>query len=474
MSQTEAAASPHEVTVTAPYDRAVIGSVPTQGWDEVDAMFATASELYQNRDKWLPAPRRVEILARAAEIMIERAEALASSAAREGGKPLLDSRVEVARAIDGVQNCIEVLRTEQGEVIPMNVNAASAGRVAFTRREPIGIVLAFSAFNHPLNLIVHQVAPAVASGCPVLVKPAPRTPLACRDFVEILYEAGLPREWCQMVNAQNNDVAGQMVADPRVAFFSFIGSAKVGWMLRSMLAPGARCALEHGGAAPAIVTADADLDDALPRIAKGGFYHAGQVCVSVQRVFIDASIAEGAAAKIAELASAMVVGDPTDAKTEVGPLIFEGEVERVDEWVKAAVAAGAKLLCGGEALSASTYAPTVLLNPPEDARVSTEEIFGPVVCVYSCDGIDDAIERANSVPFSFQAAVFTQNVELAMRAFARLNGSAVMINEHTAFRVDWMPFAGLGVSGHGVGGIPHTMHEMQVEKMMVLRSGELI
>ena len=275
------------------------------------------------------AATRVEILGRAAEIMSDRAEELATSAAREGGKPLLDSRVEVARAIDGVQNCIEVLRIEQGEVIPMNVNAASAGRVAFTRREPIGLVLAFSAFNHPLNLIVHQVAPAVASGCPVLVKPAPRTPLACRDFVDILYEAGLPSEWCQMVNAQNNDVAGQMVADPRVAFFSFIGSAKVGWMLRSMLAPGARCALEHGGAAPAIVTADADLDNALPLIAKGGFYHAGQVCVSVQRVFVDASIVEGAVATLAKHAKAMAVGDPTDAKTEVGPLITEGEVERV-------------------------------------------------------------------------------------------------------------------------------------------------
>jgi len=473
MSETASTGADNEITITAPFDRSVIGRVATQSWDEVDVLLDVAAALYADRDKWLPAPRRVEILTRAAEIMGERADELAAAAAREGGKPLLDSQVEVARAIDGVQNCVEVLRTEQGEVIPMNVNAASVGRLAFTRREPIGVVLAFSAFNHPLNLIVHQVAPAVASGCPVLVKPAPRTPLTCGSFVDILYEAGLPPEWCRMVNAQNNDVAGQMVADPRIAFFSFIGSGRVGWMLRSMLAPGARCALEHGGAAPVIVTADADLEDALPRIAKGGFYHAGQVCVSVQRVFIDASLAERAGATLAELARAMVVGDPTDANTEVGPLIAEGEVERVDDWVKAAVAAGARLLCGGKILSSSTYAPTVLLDPPADARVSTEEIFGPVVCLYSCDGIDEAIARANAVPFSFQAAIFTQNVELAMRAYARLNGSAVMVNDHTAFRVDWMPFAGLGVSGHGVGGIPNTMHEMQIEKMMVLRSDEL-
>ncbi|MSP51388.1 MAG: aldehyde dehydrogenase family protein [Alphaproteobacteria bacterium] len=463
-----------EFTVHAPFDGTPIKTLETIDWPEVDRRLATAHALYRNRDAWIPAPKRIQILHKAAAIMRERSEAMALSAAREGGKPLMDSRVELARAIDGVENCIEVLRSEQGRVVPMNVNAASAGRYAFTRREPIGVVVAVSAFNHPLNLVVHQVAPALAAGCPVLVKPAAATPLSCIAFLDILYEAGLPLDWCQLALTANSGIATQMVGDPRVAFFSFIGSARIGWMLRSKLAPGARCALEHGGVAPVILAADADLDDALPRIAKGGFYHAGQVCVSVQRVFADASVARSVAERLGQLADKMVVGDPTDAKTEVGPLINHDEVKRVDEWVKEAVEAGAKLVAGGKVLSPSTYAPTVLLDPPDTARVSREEVFGPVVCVYSTKNIDDGIARANSVAASFQAAVFTRSIETALRAYARLNGSAVMVNDHTAFRVDWMPFAGLSVSGHGVGGIPATMHEMSIEKMMVLRSNELL
>ena len=244
-------------------------------------------------------------------------------------------------------------------------------------------------------------------------------------------------------------------------------------MLRSQLAPGTRCALEHGGAAPVILAADADLEDALPRLAKGGLYHAGQVCVSVQRIFADASIAAKSAEKLAELGAAMKVGDPTLADTEVGPLIRTAEVDRVDEWVQAAIANGAKCLAGGERISNSCYKPTVLLDPPTDANVSSMEIFGPVICVYSYNDLDEAIAQANSLPVSFQAAVMTKDIDTAMRVYNRIDATAVMVNEHTAFRVDWMPFAGARQSGHGVGGIPFTMHEMQIEKMMVLRSDEL-
>jgi len=462
-----------DIPVTAPFDGSAISSVPDASQQDVENALATAHALYRNRDGWLPKPRRIEILRRAAEIIKERREELALQAAREGGKPLLDSLVEIDRAADGVENCVEVLRSEGGRVIPMSLNPSSTGRVAFTQFEPIGPVVAVSAFNHPFNLIVHQVTPAVAVGCPVIVKPADITPLSCFAFVEILYEAGLPKEWCQIVVPQDLDVATALVSDPRNAFFSFIGSARVGWMLRSKLAPGTRCALEHGGAAPVILAADADLDDALPRLAKGGFYHAGQVCVSVQRIFAHSSIAEKAAAKLAELGAKMKVGDPTSKDTEVGPLIRTGEVDRVDEWVQAAVAGGAKCLTGGEKLSDTCYKPTVLLNPPADANVSTMEIFGPVICVYSYDDLDAAIDQANSLPVSFQAAVMTKDIDTAMRVYNRIDATAVMVNEHTAFRVDWMPFAGARQSGHGVGGIPFTMHEMQIEKMMVLRSDEL-
>ncbi len=462
-----------DIPVTAPYDGSAIDTVPNSTMEDVEKAMATAHALYRNRDGWLSKPKRIEILRRAAEIIKERRQELAVQSAREGGKPLMDSLVEIDRAADGVENCVEVLRSEGGRVIPMSLNPSSTGRVAFTQFEPIGPVVAVSAFNHPFNLIVHQVTPAVAVGCPVVVKPADITPLSCFAFVDILHEAGLPKEWCQIVVPQDLDVASALVSDERNAFFSFIGSARVGWMLRSKLAPGTRCALEHGGAAPVILAADADLDDALPRLAKGGFYHAGQVCVSVQRIFAHSSIAEKAAKGLADLASRMKVGDPTLADTEVGPLIRTGEVDRVDEWVHAAVDSGAKCLTGGEKLTDSCYKPTVLLDPPADANVSTMEIFGPVICVYSYDDIDQAIEQANSLPVSFQAAVMTKDIDTAMRVYNRIDATAVMVNEHTAFRVDWMPFAGARQSGHGVGGIPFTMHEMQIEKMMVLRSDEL-
>ncbi len=355
----------------------------------------------------------------------------------------------------------------------MGMSALSANRVAFTQKEPIGVVVAVSAFNHPLNLIVHQVAAAVAVGCPVIVKPADDTPLSCIRFVEILRAAGLPPAWCQVLIPTGIPVAERLVTDRQVGFFSFIGSPKVGWHLRSKVAPGVRCALEHGGAAPLIIADDGDLDLALPAILKGGFYHAGQVCVSVQRVFAPAGVSDELAKRLASSAEALIVGDPTLPETEVGPLIRHGEVERVDAWVEEAVASGARRLAGGAPLSASMYPCTVLLDPPDSAKVSQLEIFGPVVCVYSCDGLDAAIQRANALPYAFQAAVFTANLDTALRCFKRLDASAVMVNDHTAFRVDGMPFAGLRHSGLAVGGIPHTMHDMTVDKMIVIKSSEL-
>ncbi|MDF1721937.1 MAG: aldehyde dehydrogenase family protein [Minwuia sp.] len=465
--------SASDVVVSAPWDGAPIASVARSDSATVEKALANAHALYRNRDAWIPMRERVQILTRAMGIMRDRRESMAVEAAREGGKPLADSLVEVDRAIDSVHICIDELRSRAGEVIPMGITESSKNRVAFTRQEPIGVVVAVSAFNHPLNLIAHQVAPAVATGCPVIVKPADKTALSCLHFVQILHEAGLPADWAQAVVTADRKDATALVTDPRVGFFSFIGSAKVGWALRSQLAPGTRCALEHGGAAPVILTETADLDRAVPSLAKGGFYHAGQVCVSVQRIFAHESVCRTFADRLADAASAMVVGDPTEMGTEVGPLITPGEVDRVHEWVEEARAGGGEVLCGGEKLTDTAYKPTVILNPPADARVSTMEIFGPVVCVYSHTDMDEAIERANSLPFSFQAAVFGQDIDRIMRATSRLDAAAVMVNDHTAFRVDWMPFAGLKLSGHGVGGVPHSMHEMSVRKMTVINSPEI-
>jgi len=461
------------LTVNSPFDGRELDQVATSNAGHVDDALAVAYALFRDRDGWLSVPERLEILNNAAAIMQTQVEELTLLAASEGGKPYVDSKVEVIRAIDGVHLCAETLRSHSGSVIPIGKTPATAGRVAFTRKEPIGVVAAVSAFNHPLNLIVHQVGPAVASGCPVIVKPAADTPLSCIRFVEILREAGLPDAWCQVVIAHDRNTAEQLVTDARVGFFSFIGSARVGWMLRSKLAPGTRCALEHGGAAPLFIVPPYDRDAALAATLKGGFYHAGQVCVSVQRVFVPAAEAAEFAAALAKGAAALVVGAPEDEATEVGPLIRTAEVDRVSQWVDEAVAAGAELLCGGEKISDTCYAPTVLFNPPVDARVSTLEIFGPVVCVYGYDELDSAIEQANALPVAFQAAVFTDNIDFANRLYKQLDATAVMINDHSAFRDDVMPFAGLRESGLGIGGIPYTMEDMQIDKMMVVKSAEL-
>jgi len=467
------AAPAGNINVTAPYDGAHIATIETGDSSAVEIALNTAHNLFSNKQNWLTTEQRINVLEKTADIMQSRFLELATEAAREGGKPLLDSEVEVTRAIDGIKNCVEVIRSNHGEEIPMGKNTASMNRLAFTTHEPIGVVVAVSAFNHPLNLAVHQIGPAIAAGCPVIIKPAEDTPLSCFRLINILYEAGLPEEWCQGIVTTDHQAAEKLVSDNRVGFFSFIGSARVGWMLRSKLANGTRCGLEHGGVAPVIVSHDTDMDDTVALLSKAGFYHAGQVCVSVQRVYADKKIARELAEKIAHSGSEMKIGDPTLADTEIGPLIRHAETNRIDEWVKDAISKGAELISGGEKISDSCYQATVLFNPSEDAIISQNEVFGPVICVYEYDDIDQAITKANSLDVAFQAAVFSKDIDTCMHAFKQLDASAVMVNDHTAFRVDWMPFAGLKHSGHGVGGIPHTFKDMQIEKMMVIRSPSL-
>jgi acyl-CoA reductase-like NAD-dependent aldehyde dehydrogenase len=287
--------------------------------------------------------------------------------------------------------------------------------------------------------------------------------------MDILKEAGLPEGWCTAFIG-DVELNQKLVTDSRINYFSFIGSAKVGWHLRSKLSPGTRCALEHGGVAPVIVEPDADIDEMLPALLKGGFYHAGQVCVSVQRVFVHEKICDEVAQRLAAMAKELIVGDPLDEKTEVGPLIVPGEVDRVEQWVNEAVEKGAVLLCGGKRLSDFYYAPTILLNPPEDTKISTREVFGPVVCLFSYTDRNMAIKQANALPYAFQASVFTDNLNAGLEIVKKLNATAVMVNDHTAFRVDWMPFGGRDESGIGMGGIPYSMEEMTRTKMMVIKS----
>ena len=457
------------IDVCNPFDFSKVGDIKLVTADGIETFLAEAHRISREKSKQIPKHERILILRRAAGLMKNIHEELALLIAAEGGKPLIDARVEVTRAIDGVETCANDLGNIIGKEIPMGLTEAAKNRIAFSTREPIGPVVAVSAFNHPLNLIVHQVAPAIAVGCPCIVKPANDTPLSCQKFVSLLIEAGLPNNWIGFAPCENN-VAEKLVTDKRVAFFSFIGSAKVGWYLKSKLAPGTRCALEHGGAAPVIVCESADTTEMIPKLIKGGFYHSGQVCVSVQRIFVLGGKGKKVAEDIASGASKLKVGNAIEEQTECGPLIRPGEVQRVEQWVNEAIAENCEVICGGHKLSETTYSPTVLLNPDENSKVSTAEIFGPVVCVYDCADIYEAVRRANSLDVAFQASIFSNNLSETISTFSNLDATAVMINDHTAFRVDWMPFAGRKQSGHGIGGIGYTMEDMTQIKMAVINS----
>ena len=456
------------IEVVQAFDRTSIARLDSDDAAALDRKIEAARRLFADRGAWLKPHHRIEILRNTAALMEGMRDHLGRQIAREGGKPLTDALIETDRAIDGVRNAAEEPRVMGGREIPMGLTPASVDRRAFTIVEPIGIVAGISAFNHPLNLIVDQVVPPIAVGCPVIVKPAPATPLSCIDFVGPLHEAGLPPDWCQTFLPETDELAEALATDPRTSYLSFIGSSRVGWYLRSKLPPGTRCALEHGGAAPAIIDRSADLDRLIEPLTKGGYYHAGQVCVSVQRIYVHADLESAFLDRFAARVAALKVGDPILLETEAGPLIHSREADRVLAWTDEAVSAGARLIGGGR-LCSTTLVPSIIVNPPADAKVSTLEVFGPVTCVYPFTRLEDAIAAANSLPMAFQASIFTEDLRSAFDAAERLAASAVMVNEHTAFVTDWMPLAGRRQSGYGIGGIPWMMREMTEQKMIVFR-----
>tara|TARA_R110002020_G_scaffold97708_1_gene233111 strand:+ start:26351 stop:27745 length:1395 start_codon:yes stop_codon:yes gene_type:complete len=460
------------IKITSPYDQRLIKELAPISLSDLENSIETAQNLFTDQAQWIPAYKRMDILERAASIMAERMEELTLLALSEGGKPYKDSKAEVQRAITGVKMAAAHIPEIKGEQVPMALTEASLHRMAFTYREPIGVVAAISAFNHPLNLAVHQIVPAIAAGCPVIFKPSLTTPLSSLALAKILEEAGLPSGWLQIVLCTNK-IAEAMVTDRRINFFSFIGSANVGWHLRSKLSAGTRCALEHGGAAPVIVESDADYDEMIPDLVKGSFYHAGQVCVSVQKIYVNRDICDLFMEKFLAETNKLTVGNPWDKNTDVGPLISAKEVDRVEEWVNEALVEGATLITGGKRISKTLFQPTVLLDPSERSKVSSKEIFGPVVCIYPFTDRNMAIKKANALEFHFQAAVFTKNMDVALDTVKKLNATAVMVNDHTAFRVDWMPFGGRDSSGMGMGGISYTMDEMTRTKMTVFKSNYL-
>ncbi|HSG99553.1 MAG TPA: aldehyde dehydrogenase family protein [candidate division Zixibacteria bacterium] len=453
------------IDVTSPYTGEIVGRVHEATPDIIDHAFATAERAQREILPRLNAADRARILQRTADLVEAHTEDYALMIALEGGKPLSDARAETVRAVNTLRLSATVALTLAGETPVMDQSGAGAAKISFTLREPIGVVSSISAFNHPLNLAAHLVGPAFAAGNAVVLKPATTTPLCSMKLGRHFLEAGLPPEALGIIDCEP-PLAELCVTDERIRFLNFIGSEKVGWQLRGKLPAGARLMLEHGGTAPAIVAPDADLDRAARACVKGGFYHAGQVCVSLQRLYLHERIYDDFMARFSPLVNDLKVGDPTLPETEVGPLIRPAALDRVEQWVKEAVAQGAKLTDGGARLDHNCYAPTILEHVKPGMKVHDEEIFGPVVVVLPYRDLDTVISAANNSPYAFQSSIFTSDVNTALYAARRLDSTGVMINDHPAFRVDWMPFGGRKASGIGMGGVRYAAEEMSQLKII--------
>ncbi|MCI5065906.1 aldehyde dehydrogenase family protein, partial [bacterium] len=454
--------------LSSPYSGKSLGSFEQAEEEDVERALSNATRSFQQEMKRMPAYKRADILYRLARLVEEQHEVFAQRIALEGGKPLRDSRLEVSRAVNTIKMSGDEALQLNGETITMDRAPGSENCLAYTIRMPVGPVLAISAFNHPLNLICHQVCTAFAAGNTVIVKPASQTPLSCFALIELFYEAGASEEAISLV-AVPGARAEQLVKDARIRFLNFIGGEDVGWELRRGVAPGVRVALEHGGTGTAIIAQDGDLERAVPALTRASFYHAGQVCVSTQRIFVHESQYEAAKSRFAKAASELQVGDPSDPDTEVGPLIRKEEVERVHRLVQSAADVGAEVLCGGKALERQCYAPTVLANTNGNMEVVSREVFGPVVALQSFRELEAVYEELNESPYSFQTALYTDNIDTAHAAARKIETRALLLNESTAFRVDWMPFGGGKRSGLGVGGTRHAVHEMSEERLVVVR-----
>lgn len=455
-----------DLEVRNPYTGEVVARLPVAGAAEVDE----AVEVAKGHLRPPSAAERAEVLEHAAVLMGERAERFARTMAIEAGKPLTQARLEVERGIDTFRFSAVEARTLAGDVIPMESSASGLGKVGFTMREPIGIVGAISPFNFPLNLAAHKVAPAIAAGCPVILKPAEKTPLTALLMAEALIDAGLAPGFLQVVFGDGAAVGEALVDHPDVPMISFTGSNPVGWAIRQRV-PKKKVALELGNSTPVIVAEDADLERAADRIAASGYTFAGQSCISVQRVYAHSSICDEFEQLIAERVSALEVGDPLDEKTAVGPVIDPGSRERLTSWIEEDERAGAKVLTGATH-DGGHLQPTLLADITPAMRVGREEVFGPIVGIASYEAVDEAIDLANSTVFGLQAGVFTARVDRAISWARRLEFGGVVINETPTFRADQQPYGGVKESGNVKEGPRYTVEDMTEDRLVIIQVGE--
>ena len=452
------------IEVRSPYDGTVVGRVPAAGAGETRRALDGAEQAMRQP---LAAHERAAILDRVAAALAERHDELARTISAEAGKPMKAARVEAQRAVSTFTMAAVEARKLAGDVVPMDASPAGAGKLAFTLRLPIGIVGAISPFNFPLNLVAHKVAPALAAGCAVVLKPASQTPLSALLLAELATEAGLRAGWLNVVCGPASAIGDVLVEDERVRMISFTGSAGVGWGLRERAAR-KKVSLELGNATPVIVAADADLEDAAARLAGNAFSFAGQSCISVQRIYIERVVYDAFLALFLPLVESLKVGDPADEDTDVGPLIAQSERDRVLSWIDEARAGGADVLAGGE-LEGELLRPTVIASAPPAAKVVSEEVFGPVCTVAPYDTFEEAIALANGTRYGLQAGIFTRAVGDALRAARELEFGGVTVNEAPTFRADQMPYGGVKDSGNTREGPAYAVREMTEERVVVLQ-----
>jgi acyl-CoA reductase-like NAD-dependent aldehyde dehydrogenase len=450
--------------IRSPYDGELVGTVVNGTRKHAEAAIAAAVKAFGTTRR-LPAYERQRVLRAVAEGLVPRREEFANVLAREAGKPLKQARAEVERAISTFHIAAEEATRINGEVLPLDTAPAATGRWGIVKRFPLGPVSAITPFNFPLNLVAHKVAPAIACGCTMVLKPPPQDPLCALMLAELVQQAGWPDGALNVLTLSNDDAA-PLVIDERIQLFTFTGSTAAGWELKKK-AGKKRVVLELGGNAGCIVHGDADVKLAAERCVAGGFGYAGQTCISVQRIFVERRVTGQFTEHLVAGAKKLKVGDPLDASTDVGPMIRETDAVRAMEWIEEAVAAGGKVLCGGHR-KGSLVEPTVLTDTKPNMRVNCMEVFAPIVTVEPYDDFNDALRRVNDSPWGLQAGLFTRDARLIFRAFEELQVGGVIAGDVPTWRMDQMPYGGVKDSGVGREGLKYAIEEMTERKLLVM------
>jgi len=448
--------------IRSPYDNSTVAAVDRAGPDEIDEAVAAAAEAFE-ATRHMPSWQRAEVLERVSATLAERRDELARTIALEGGKPVKHARLEVERASFTFKVAAEEAKRIYGEIVPLDWLPGNEGRIAHVRRVPLGPIAGITPFNFPLMLVAHKVAPALAAGNPIVIRPASQTPVSSLKLARIVLDSGWPEDGIAVVPSSTDD-AKPLVEDDRIKLLTFTGSPAVGWSLKGQ-AGRKRVTLELGGNAPVIVDAGADLEFAAERIAWGATVQSGQSCISVQRVYVHGEAYDDFVPQLVERVRALHAGDPLDDGTDVGPLIDDSAADRVDEWVQEALEQGARILAGGER-NGRLWEPTVIADVREEMRIACQEAFAPLVGVFRFENVDDAIHDAGTSDFGLQAGLFTNDMRVVDRAFDRIEVGGLIVNDVPTFRVDHMPYGGVKQSGFGREGLRYAIEEMTELKLV--------